>query len=102
VLSTLKPNHKYFGKSYYPSDAELGGRGTKVRNEADPDYDEFFNDLPEHLSKAKAGYPRAEPAYSKKVRAPDQFSQSGADSQIPMSSVSQQNRDKQEIIDLKR
>ena len=93
VLSTLKPNHKYFGKSYYPSDAELGGRGTKVRNEADPDYDEFFNDLPEHLSKAK---------YSKKVRAPDQFSQSGADSQDPMSSVSQKNRDKQEIIDLKR
>ena len=71
VLSTLKPNHRYFSKSYYPSDVELGGRGAKVKHEADADYDEFFDDLPEHLSKAK---------YSKKARAPDQFSQSGADS----------------------
>jgi NDP-sugar pyrophosphorylase family protein len=46
----------------------------------------LINDLPEHLSKAK---------YSKKVVALDRFSQSGADSQVPMSSVSQHNRDKQ-------
>ena len=66
VLSTLQPNHRFFGKSYYPSDEELGGRGAKNRNNNDTEYDEFFEGLPEHLSKAKAGYPRAEPAYSKK------------------------------------
>ena len=65
VLSTLKPNHRYFGKSYYPSDVELGGRGAKVRHEVDADYYEFFEDLPEHLSKAK---------YSKKAGVPDRFS----------------------------
>ena len=32
VLSTLQPNHRYLGKSYYPSDEELGGRGAKVKN----------------------------------------------------------------------
>ena len=32
VLSTLQPNHRFFGKSYYPSDEELGGRGTRVKN----------------------------------------------------------------------
>jgi hypothetical protein len=31
VLSTLQPNHRYFNKSYYPSDEELGGRGIKVK-----------------------------------------------------------------------
>ena len=65
VLSTLKPNHRDFGKSYYPSDVELGGRGAKVRHEVDADYDKFFEDLPEHLSKAK---------YSKKAGVPDRFS----------------------------
>ena len=44
--STLQPNHRYFGKSYYPSDEELGGRGAKVKNENEADYDEFFDDLP--------------------------------------------------------
>ena len=34
VLSTLKPNHRYFSKSYFPSDVELGGRGAKVKHEA--------------------------------------------------------------------
>ena len=72
VLSTLQPNHRYFGKSYYPSDEELGGRGAKVKNQNDDEYDEFFDDLPEHLSKAK---------YSKKAN-PDRFSQSGNDIQI--------------------
>ena len=70
ILSTLQPNHRYFGKSYYPSDEELGGRGAKVKNHNDDEYDEFFDDLPEHLSKAK---------YSKKVPIPDRFSQSGND-----------------------
>jgi hypothetical protein len=31
VLSTLQPNHRFFGKSYYPSDEELGGRGQELR-----------------------------------------------------------------------
>ena len=74
VLSTLQPDHRYFGKSYYPSDEELGGRGAKVKHDNDADYDEFFEGLPEHLSKAKAGYPRAVPAYSKKVGASDKQS----------------------------
>ena len=73
VLSTLQPNHRYFGKSYYPSDEELGGRGAKVKNQNDDEYDEFFDDLPEHLSKAK---------YSKKANNIDRFSQSGNDIQI--------------------
>ena len=29
VLSTLNPNHRYFDRSYYPSDEELGGKGSK-------------------------------------------------------------------------
>ena len=29
VLSTLNSNHKYFDKSYYPSDAELGIKSKK-------------------------------------------------------------------------
>jgi len=33
ALSTLQPNHRFFGKSYYPSDEELGGRGAKVKND---------------------------------------------------------------------
>ena len=53
VLSTLQPNHRFFSKSYYPSDEELGGRGAKTRNNNDAEYDEFFEGLPEHLSKAK-------------------------------------------------
>jgi len=58
VLSTLQPNHRYFSKSYYPSDEELGGRGIKVKpKEHVPD--EFFDNLPEHLSKAK--YSRKNP-----------------------------------------
>jgi hypothetical protein len=70
VLSTLQPDHRYFGKSYYPSDEELGGRGAKVKHDNDADYDEFFEGLPEHLSKAR---------YSKKVGASDKQSQSGKD-----------------------
>ena len=32
VLSTLNCNHKYFYKSYYPSDAELGIKVKKYEN----------------------------------------------------------------------
>jgi hypothetical protein len=39
VLSTLQPNHRFFGKSYYPSDEELGGRGTRVKNQNEAEYD---------------------------------------------------------------
>ena len=39
VLSTLQPNHRFFGKSYYPSDEELGGRGAKVKNQNEDEYD---------------------------------------------------------------
>ena len=46
ALSTLQPNHRFFGKSYCSSDEELGGRGAKVKNENEADYDEFFDDLP--------------------------------------------------------
>jgi len=45
VLSTLQPNHRFFSKSYYPSEEELGGRGTKAKVKQD-DYDEFFDNLP--------------------------------------------------------
>ena len=71
VLSTLQPNHRYFSKSYYPSDEELGGRGTKVKPPKDDEYDEFFDNLPDHLSKAK---------YSRKVPANENLSQSENDS----------------------
>jgi len=60
VLSTLQPNHRFFDKSYFPSDEELGGRGAKIKHNNDAEYDEFFEGLPEHLSKGKAGYSRAE------------------------------------------
>ena len=71
VLSTLQPNHRYFSKSYYPSDEELGGRGSNVKPPKDNEYDEFFDNLPDHLSKAK---------YSRKVPANESLSQSGNDS----------------------
>ena len=83
VLSTLQPNHRYFSKNYYPSDEELGGRGTKVKPK-DDEYDEFFDNLPEHLSKAK---------YSKKVPVNENISQSGNDSQISSGGNGQRNRD---------
>jgi hypothetical protein len=31
VLSTLNPNHRYFQKNYYPSEEELGGRGSLLK-----------------------------------------------------------------------
>ena len=43
-----------------------------MKNQNDDEYDEFFDDLPEHLSKAK---------YSKKATNIDRFSQSGNDIQ---------------------
>ena len=46
ALSTFQPNHRFFGKSYYPSDEELRGIGAKVKNENEADYEEFFDDLP--------------------------------------------------------
>jgi hypothetical protein len=39
VLSTLQPNHRFFGKSYYPSDEELGGRGARMKNQNEAEYD---------------------------------------------------------------
>jgi len=71
VLSTLQPNHRYFNKSYFPSDEELGGRGTKIKHSRDEEYDEFFDNLPEHLSKAK---------YSRKNPVNENQSLSGNDS----------------------
>jgi hypothetical protein len=71
VLSTLQPNHRYFNKSYFPSDEELGGRGTKIKHSKDEEYDEFFDNLPEHLSKAK---------YSRKNPVNENQSLSGNDS----------------------
>ena len=94
VLSTLQPNHRFFDKSYFPSDEELGGRGAKIKHNNDAEYDEFFEGLPEHLSKAKAGYSRAEPAYSKRNGFSEKQSQSGNDSQAPINKVNQQNNDK--------
>jgi len=41
----LQPNHRFFGKSYYPSDEELGGRGAKNRSNNDAEYDEFLRDF---------------------------------------------------------
>ena len=52
----------------------FGGRGAKNRNNNDAEYDEFFEGLPEHLSKAK---------YSKKNGISERQSQSGNDSQAP-------------------
>jgi hypothetical protein len=34
VLSTLNPNHRYFERSFYPSNEELGGKGSKQKNSA--------------------------------------------------------------------
>jgi hypothetical protein len=80
VLSTLQPNHRYFQKSYFPSDEELGGRGTKVKPPKDEEYDQFFDNLPEHLSKAKAGYSRNIPPNSKKPSVDENLSNSRNDS----------------------
>jgi hypothetical protein len=46
VLSTLNPDHKYFHRSYYPSDEELGGRAAKSKNAAVEVEDPFLVGLP--------------------------------------------------------
>ena len=93
VLSTLQPNHRYFGKSYYPSDEELGGRGLKVKPK-DNEPDEFFDNLPEHLSKAK--YQRKAPP------ANERQSVSENDSQIHSENIGKKNREQAEIDRLKK
>ena len=92
VLSTLQPNHKFFNKSYYPSDEELGGRGLKAKPK-DNEPDEFFDNLPEHLSKAK---------YSRKAPGNERQSVSENDSQIHSESVGAKHRGQAEIDKLKK
>ena len=46
VLSTLNPDHKYFHRSYYPSDEELGGRAAKSKKAAVEEEDPFLVGLP--------------------------------------------------------
>jgi hypothetical protein len=46
VLSTLNPDHKYFHRSYYPSDEELGGRAAKSKKAAIEEEDPFLVGLP--------------------------------------------------------
>jgi hypothetical protein len=53
VLSTLNPNHRYFERSFYPSNEELGGKGSKQKNPAIDGQDPFFEGLPDHISKRK-------------------------------------------------
>ena len=53
VLSTLNPDHRYFHRSYYPSDEELGGRGVKSKKVPVEEEDPFLAGLPEHISKKK-------------------------------------------------
>ena len=53
VLSTLNPDHRYFHRSYYPSDEELGGRGAKSKKVPVEEEDPFLAGLPEHISKKK-------------------------------------------------
>ncbi|MFN7881363.1 MAG: hypothetical protein ACK5NI_02770 [bacterium] len=53
VLSTLNPDHRYFHRSYYPSDEELGGKGTKSKKVPVEEEDPFLAGLPEHISKKK-------------------------------------------------
>jgi hypothetical protein len=53
VLSTLNPDHRFFHRSYYPSDEELGGRGAKSKNMPAEEEDPFLAGLPEHISKKK-------------------------------------------------
>ena len=54
VLSTLNPNHRYFERSFYPSNEELGRKGSKQKNSAIDEQDPFFEGLPDHISKRKA------------------------------------------------
>ena len=51
--STLNPNHRYFERSYYPSNEELGGRRSKQKKSAIDEQDPFFEGLPDHISKRK-------------------------------------------------
>ena len=53
VLSTLNPDHRFFHRSYYPSDEELGGRGAKSKNLPIEEEDPFLAGLPQHISKKK-------------------------------------------------
>ena len=53
ALSTLNPDHRYFHRSYYPSDEELGGRGAKSKKVPVEEEDPFLAGLPEHISKKK-------------------------------------------------
>ena len=54
VLLTLNSDHRYFHRSYYPSDEELGGRGARAKKAVVEEQDPFLDGLPEHISKKKS------------------------------------------------
>ena len=65
LLSTLKHNHRYFGKSYYPSDNELVEKEQMLSMKMMLTMINFFDDPLDHLSKSK---------YSKKAGTTNGFS----------------------------